>query len=311
MFKRPVFSLAIAIVIAAIVFIFSWKIFPANSEQQLETRNTEIAKSLLQVCVTVVIGGILKMIIDDYQQKQKLIADEKLKRIEQDREKRKTINDLETKLRMLVDDIELARTIITAHGSAKTYGEKMREAVLPAIANLFDLKRSVKKSQIFSDEILSEFRVSIHYMIAYLKALADEYKLQYHKISLKQYSFDCMKEAYNKSITNMLQEKSFKEILETDIEENEKQLATFSENISVQIFNLRIMKDFLPNNNSESKYYKVFLNHFDVCKAILKEQIPDKLNDDFYDQLVKELQEDNAELKNYVKEIMRKYELIS
>jgi hypothetical protein len=75
------------------------------------------------------------------------------------------------------DRAENARLLISAHKSAKTYGEQLRELIAAQVV-LFRVKRTLDASADGSEHVLP-----LAAMIGYLTAMHDEYRREYKEVS--------------------------------------------------------------------------------------------------------------------------------
>ena len=134
-----------------------------------------------------VLGGLVKRLFDDWEER-KADAEARTAYIAQLLEDFKTV----------YNTVERARFLITAHKSAKTYGEQMRR--LPdAIILLHNVKRSAKQGfpKLYVD--LSE---PILHCTIFLKKLVEEYRDEYLKVSRLQSQDEADNKALREAITD-------------------------------------------------------------------------------------------------------------
>jgi hypothetical protein len=186
-------------------------------------------------------------------------------------EKKARVNDLKSellhRLRDVFEKVDGARQLIEAHRSAKTYSEQIRNNIFPSISVLFDIKRSVADAKdTLEIEDVDKFRVGIHFMAAYLQALANEYKKKYPDISNMQFVHEKIKaEARDRFVTKALQGKE--NLTNDELSINSiPQPPTW---VWDTIKELPYMGTFI-NDTYDSAYRKMFVDFYDECKRLLK-----------------------------------------
>lgn len=188
--KKDNLKYKILALLAAITIIFLSAAIFIYSKENPPKWQEELAKALMGLAMTAIIGGFIKFLFDQYKEKEEQIKKDKDAEDEKKLRKKEFSLEMLNHLRKAFDAVDGARLLIEAHKSAKTYGEKMRENIIPVIVSLYDIKRSLVDSvdMIEDADKLKSLRINIHYMIAYLQALADEYKETYPDISNWQYT---------------------------------------------------------------------------------------------------------------------------
>jgi len=249
----------------------------------------ELAKAMMGLSFTVIFGGIVKLIFDKYQEDKK--REEKIKEF-----KAGTLNQL----RKVFDSIDSARLLIEAHKSAKIYGDKMRDDIFPSIVPLYDIKRSLADSVNMMDkENIKQLRLNMHYMVAYLQALANEYKDEYLKISNMQfYEEEWKKQLRDKLIKQLIEDHKqavFPEDFLAGIDIHESPVYAWK-----KIERLPLMGTFIIDNY-DSLYRKLFVDFYEWSKRILKEQetnhYPEKFNPKYLAKLEEiDLKKSNGEI---------------
>ena len=240
----------------------------------------ELAKALMGLSFTVIFGGIIKLIFDKYQEEKK--KEEKKK--DEDKIKRDKIAAFKSMnvqaLRKVFDQVDSARLLIEAHQSAKTYGEKMQQNIYPSIVTLFDIKRGLVDSKdMLEPNNLLQLRVNIHYMIAYLQALANEYKKHYSTISHKQFLHEELKETQGVIFVSELIKEfpddyfSSKRLMSAEVVKKIQQPPKW---VWEAIQELTHMGLFIKDKY-DSPYRKMFVDFYEHSKKILKDQPVDKL----------------------------------
>ncbi|MEL7421564.1 MAG: hypothetical protein AAFN81_01170 [Bacteroidota bacterium] len=133
------------------------------------------------------LGGIVNFIFEE-QKKEEEEVKERLKRMQESRDRRKAFrSDLRHRLQSVHDQVELARVLIKSHRSGNTYGEQIREHIMPANITIQDIKNRLSAIE---DESpiphLPELQVSLTYMSAYLSVLIEEFSQHYLDIAMVQ-----------------------------------------------------------------------------------------------------------------------------
>lgn len=243
-------------------------------QQTSVDQKTELARSFLSLAMTVVLGGFIK-----------LIFDENVKRSAEIARKRDLRHQLLNRLRKVFDDVDSARLLIRAHKSAKTYGEQIREKVIVAIPVLYDVKRSLADStDLFTKDTTDHLRLSLHYMIAYLSAITDEYATGYLDISNTQFFQEAVKEKTKKVFQEALPPnlKDLNTIRYQDLVEPDVPGFAWK-----KISELVAFSDF-DSATPTSLYNTIFIAHYEYSKSLLKgaersdmTTIPSTLNKDY------------------------------
>lgn len=223
---------------------------------------TEVARSLMNLSFTVILGGIVKLIFDKYQEDKR--ADEKTKDF-----KSSMINQL----RNVFDQVDGSRLLIEAHKSARTYSERIQQDIIPSIVTLFDMKRSLFDSDYsLGEKYHDELRLSLHYMIAYLKALANEYRDKYPAISNKQYQFEKLKNKASENFITLLTERYPDNFYSDTVLLSDEMLEMMPQSplwVWNEIKSLPHMGAFI-GDDSTGPYHKMFVEFYEHSKKILK-----------------------------------------
>lgn len=260
----------LAILVAIAVIFLSIAIFIYSKEKPIKWQE-ELAKALMGLAMTAIIGGFIKFLFDLYNEKEEQIKKNKEAKDEKKRSQKQFSDDLLNHLRKAFDAVDGARLLIEAHKSAKTYGEKMKENIIPVIVSLYDIKRSLVDSVDMIDaDKLKSLRINIHYMIAYLQALADEYKENYPAISNWQFYEEEWKKKTREYFINQM-------VKETSLNSGNT-MDTIKEKIPGspgwawgKINQLPVMGKFLQDDYT-SAYRKMFVDFYEWSKKILKNQ---------------------------------------
>ena len=140
---------------------------------------------------TVLIGGILGGVVNfifEEQKKEEEAVMKRLKNMQESKERRKAFRaDLRQRLQQAHDNVQLARILIKSHRSGKTYGEQIREHIMPANIAIQDIKNLLSSIQGESPiKHLPELQVSLTYMSSYLSVLIEEFSEHYLDIAMLQ-----------------------------------------------------------------------------------------------------------------------------
>ncbi|MDF2188099.1 hypothetical protein [Paraflavitalea sp. CAU 1676] len=219
----------------------------------------EVGEGVLTLGMSVIIGGLVKFFVDSYQEEGRKYTRRKEFR-----------RDLLTRLRGTFDAVDASRLLIKAHRSAKTYGERVRENILPSITTLYDIKRSLVDSQNSVDHhMLAKLRVSLHYMIAYLTALGNEYEEQYRDISNSQFFQEAVQQKQKELFIGRLSTSEQGLQLRPDTP-----IPPAPDFAWKKLVQLPYLHDFLSEDR-DSRYYLIFVDHYEHCKRLLKQEAAD------------------------------------
>ena len=96
-------------------------------------------------------------------------------------------------LKAVYDRVDRGRTLISAHQSAKTYGDEMRNFI-EARVKLLQISRALRFDERRSS--VAGIRTEVDHMERYLKLLVDEFQINYKEISRTQSVYEArMKKA--------------------------------------------------------------------------------------------------------------------
>jgi hypothetical protein len=118
------------------------------------------------------LGGVAKMLIDDFDRR----------RVRRAADIDYIINIL-SDLKAVYDGVDCGRTLISAHQSAKTYGDQMRNFI-EARVKLSQIARALRFDQRRS--AVDGIRIEVDRMEAYLKLLVEEFQDKYKEVSRTQ-----------------------------------------------------------------------------------------------------------------------------
>ena len=279
------------LVIWAFMLIVSSIIIQLLSKEDIWEK---ISDTLLTLGATVVLGGLLKFLLEDYKKERD--KEDSIKKFKQ---------DILSQLRNIYDEVELSRLLIESHKSAKTYGERIRQSIIPSKIALYDIKRTLADTtEGIPQKKLEKMRLSVHFMIAYLQSLAQEYKNKYHEISNLQAYQEGVKKRSIQIFSELLLSNKGKEIdeikkLRNVIEDvkNSVKATNIPKRLSIvwrTFEELQYLKDFI-NADVSSNYYKFFIDQYEYCKRIIRSDNsldcssiipPNFTGDDYFDKMV-------------------------
>ena len=141
--------------------------------------SSELGKALQVAGVTLIFGGLLGGVL------KLLLADFALQR-ERREERAMFITNMLGDLKAVFDRVDRARTVISAHRSARTYGEEMRD-LIDARVTLRNVDRALHLSV---DGVRADTRKAVRKKVrkmkAYLTGLTDEFRNKYKPLSEHQ-----------------------------------------------------------------------------------------------------------------------------
>jgi hypothetical protein len=165
-FAIAIFAVGVAVGLAGAVVGFH---FYGQSPQHF---GVEVGKTVLALGTGLILGGALKVMLDQYQATQ-------LKQARDHELQERLLSDL----RNIHDQAETARLMIAAHRSAKAYGEQMQR-LIGCQVGLLKIKRSIDLRPTLKD--VSENAECLAGMIGYLRALQHEYTDNYSAVADSQ-----------------------------------------------------------------------------------------------------------------------------
>ena len=265
-------------VIALIFLVFALLIYAYLIPQNSNPVWKELADFFIAISETIlgaglIIGG-MNLIFEEFRQEQE----------DKDRASHYRKEMVET-LQTLHSEVQLARVLIRTHKSAKTYGEQIRERILPAIISLKDLRRSAMDTynHPLKNEIIPPFRVSLHFMIAYLSVLVEEFESNYHHFSNLQNCQEALAVRMRNLFVEVAEDKlgsgifsqkksNFLEQAQDLFEQTDK--PQYVNEVWKEIEQLPHTSDFIDDTitqkDNRSQYAQSFLAHYVHCKKILK-----------------------------------------
>mgnify|MGYP000173214656 CR=1 FL=1 len=153
------------------------------------------------------LGGIVNFIFEQQKEDAQKVKD-RLESMQESSERRKAFrSDLRQRLQEAHDNVELARVLIKSHRSGRTYGEQIREHIMPANITIQDIKNRLSAIQGESPiKHLIELQVSLTYMSAYLSVLIEEFSHHYLDIAMLQNYQDTVADRRRDVFTDIVSE---------------------------------------------------------------------------------------------------------
>ena len=221
----------------------------------------------------------------EMRQKREEDAEKRRKEYQEKKEKRKLFRlEMQEKLQVVHDHTELARILIKSHKSGRTYGEQIRNRIMPSLISLEEIRRGLEhaEDQRLEGNVLY-LRVSLFYMIAYLSVLIEEFEASYLTISnLQTYQdawadkmrglFTDIVEGKKGEITSLKKKEKFLEKAEALFESDH--VPANIEVVWQEIEKLDYVWDFINELRNEkgerSLYNRYFLQHYKHCNKMLQ-----------------------------------------
>lgn len=261
----------IILIVIAIALIGSAIAIRPYTDHEL---SEEISKVLMTLGATVIVGGLLRFLLEDF--KNEMAKEEKQKEL---------TKELVDMLRQVYDAVELSRILIESHKTAKTYGERIRIRIIPAKISLYHVKRGIYDREDFiSLERGQKIRLSVHFMIAYLHSLIEEYQTEYFKLSnLQAYQEEIKKQSRSEFTSlifeeNNASEQSYDDLEQVNLAFEQKKEVVPSRPLTVwnEIDSLEYLSDFLDADRA-SKYFKFFASQYHYCKKLIRSKPKDEI----------------------------------
>jgi len=156
----PLAVAAVGIAAAVVLVLVAKPIFEVSGSDSFERK---VAELLLQLALVVVLGALVKLLIDSY-------ADRKA-RLDADNAKRA---DLLRRVRAEHVKVASAQQLLLAHNSGRTYSTQLQILML-AVPELEDIAEDIRAAPTLFGPDNSTIVDGIEAMVAYLKQGADEY----------------------------------------------------------------------------------------------------------------------------------------
>lgn len=153
------------------------------------------------------LGGIVNFIFEEQKKDEQKVKD-RLESMQESSARRKAFRaDLRQRLQEAHDNVELARILIKSHRSGRTYGEQIRQHIMPANITLQDIKNRLSAIQGESPiKHMGELQVSLTYMSAYLSVLIEEFSQHYLDIAMLQNYQDTVADRRRDVFTDIVSE---------------------------------------------------------------------------------------------------------
>lgn len=221
------------------------------------------------------LGGIFNFMLEEMK-KEEEDSKNKIKEWQEQRQKNKAFRlEMLHKLQAVHDSVELARILIKSHRSGKTYGDQIRNHIMPSLISLQDFKRRLSNNKEDRSLVknLPYLQVSLTYMAAYLSALIEEFAFNYLEIANLQGYQDAMASQLRTAF-------SVQSIDEKEISEQSTQMLNHDDipdridAVWSAMEKLDYIWDFIDeirdDKGKESRYHRVFLLHYFHCLRLLK-----------------------------------------
>jgi len=239
---------------------------------------------------TVLIGGglgaVFNFIIEEQKKEEEAIK-ERLKRMQESRDQRKEFrHEIRRRLQEVHDNVELARILIKSHRSGRTYGEQIRTLIIPSNIVLQDIKQQLQEVKEESPiHHLSELRVSLTYMSAYLSVLIEEFAQHYLDIANLQNYQDTLAERrrdifsellISKEIANGTKDVQQNFIKKTNALLQDEPIPTRMQVVWDAMGHLDYVWDFIDDLRNHkgrtSRYQTFFVDHHFHCFRLLRDK---------------------------------------
>ncbi len=283
--------LAIGVLVAVIVasLLIYYLVEEGHLESEVWLKFAELLMNIGETMIgTVVIGGGLGTLINfifEEMKKEEEEAKERVKDWQDKREKNKLFRwEMQNKLQEAHDHVELARILIKSHKSGKTYGEQIRNRIMPSLISLQDFKRKLTHAE--DRELVRNMdylQVSLTYMIAYLSVLIEEFECSYLKISNLQNYQDALANRMRTLFTEVTEGKKEEAITlekkKVFLEKAEELFGNIDIPSNIEVVwqamgELDYIWDFIDelrnDKGQKSLYNQFFLQHYFHCLKILK-----------------------------------------
>ncbi|MFK8162951.1 MAG: hypothetical protein AB8H12_10860 [Lewinella sp.] len=192
--------------------------------------------------------------------------------------------ELRQSLGVVHDNVGLARILIKSHKSGKTYGEQIRNRIMPSLISLQDIRREIP--QVEDPRLkqnLEAFRVSLNYMIAYLSVLVREFEANYLTISNLQTYQDAygshLRGIFTETVTGPQEGKLSPKKKQEFVEEAAQLFEEVTIPVKIDavwqaIEDLDFVWDYIAelrdDEGNRSMYFAFFLIHYNHCTRILR-----------------------------------------
>jgi hypothetical protein len=186
------------VLLAIVSWVVARWVAPDNNAQGFQL-NAEITKMCLTLAVAFISGAVVSFLIGEYgrmveerhreedesSERQKKEEDELNQQQKADASERRR---LVSELRQVHHDVTAAKLRINAHKTVKSYGEEIRQVIIPMIAELGGVIMDVNRQSghLFQAHEAKAIADQLGIAHSYLQALTDEYEKEYLTASLVQ-----------------------------------------------------------------------------------------------------------------------------
>lgn len=168
--------LSAAVVSAVVATLAFW--IAARQEPELRKILQTAATTLL---LGAFIGGLVRVLLEDLQQTREHRA-----------EQARFVTAVLADLKSVYDRVERVRIVTSAHQSALTYGNEMRD-VIDARVQLRNVVRAIGNGIGIQPDVRCDVRKAVERMERYLASLTDEFQVRYKAIADKQAEYEAIK----------------------------------------------------------------------------------------------------------------------
>lgn len=233
------------------------------------------------------LGGVFNYIVEEQKKEQEAVQ-ERLKRMQESRDRRRVIRQkIRNRLQEVHDDVELARVLIKSHRSGRTYGEQIRDRIMPGNIALQDIKRQLLEMEDESPiQYIAELHVSLTFMSAYLSTLIEEYAHYYLDIAHIQNYQDTLAERRHNVFSELIESNNPAPISNVDhkrafLEETQERLQNEPlpdrmDAVWEAMEELDYVWDFIADLRDEhgkaSLYQNFFIDHHFHCFRLLRDR---------------------------------------
>ncbi len=240
--RRNLWIMAAVVIIAATVAVILSFI----------TNDTDFKKTLQSASIALIfgslLGGLIKLLLDDFDRGRQQRA-----------EQAQFLLTVLADLKSVYDRTERAKVLISAHKSAKTYGDEMRD-LIEARVKLLNVIRAVKVQLESGPKSEGDkLEQCVASMEKYLKKLIDEFQDRYKDISERQREYEAVMKTHVEKVA-----------------QDPSQAGESPDNEPwTRICLIESARDFLDldKRTVETNYEKIFVGSLDEASDLLTKQL--------------------------------------
>lgn len=289
LWTRFKYFIVIGGIIFAVTIFFALLIYSLVPEKEASVWH-RVAEFLMSIAETVLlaglIGGGINFALEEMKKDDDAVKERLKSSLESKQKHQLFCRELRKSLGVVHDNVGLARILIKSHKSGKTYGEQIRNRIMPSLVSLQDLRRELPQlGNARLEDDLDAFRVSLNYMIAYLSVLVREFEANYLSISNLQNYQDAygahLRGIFTEVVASHKEEKLTPNKKQQLIEKASNQFddVTIPDKIDAvwqAIGEIKFVSDFIAElrgkKGDKSDYFIYFLTHYNHCTGILRSQ---------------------------------------